>query len=237
MPTIFFPRVASAVALAAMLAALPAAAQQVSGPERSISVTGAAEVEAVPDRASVSAGVDTQAETAAEALAANATAMTAVFAALEAAGIEARDIQTSDLSLGAIWDHSRDGSEPPRVTGYQASNMVRVRVRDVSGLGAVIDAVTGAGANRLNGVSFELSDPATALDEAREQAVADARARAELYARAAGVALGQVISIHETEAPVQPFFARAAAESMDATPIAEGSVSISAQISVVFGIE
>ena len=226
-----------ALALAALAAALPAAAQPAE-PERSITVSGAAEVEAAPDRARVSAGVETQAETAAEAMAANSAAMAQVFAALEAAGIERRDIQTSNLALGAVWDHSRDDGQPPRIIGYQASNMVSVRVRDLAGLGGVIDAVTGAGANRLNGIGFELSDPEAAMTEAREQAVADARSRAETYARAAGVTLGPVLSIHENgQQPPQPFFARAASEAMDATPIAEGTVVMRAQVGMVFRIE
>lgn len=231
------PAPALAALLATMLVALPAAAQPAAGTERTISVSGSAEVEAVPNRARVSAGVETQADTAAEAMAANSATMSGVFAALEAAGIEARDIQTSNLSLGAVWDHNRDSDEPPRIVGYQASNVVNVRLRDVSALGSVIDAVTGAGANRLNGIGFELSDRQAAIDEAREGAVADARARAELYARAAGVTLGPVITIRESEQHAQPFMARAAMESMDSTPIAEGSVAIRAQVSMVFGIE
>lgn len=223
-------------ALAAALAVLPAAAQETDWPGRHVAVSGTAEVEAVPDRATVTAGAETQAATAAEALAANSTVMAEVFAALEAAGIERRDVQTSNLTLGAIWNHGRDGSEPPRVTGYQAGNMVTVRVRDVSALGAVIDAVTTAGANRLHGVTFEVSDPRAALDDARTRAIADARAKAELYASAAGVALGQVLTIRETEQVAQPFFARA--EAMDAAPpVAEGTVSLRADVEVVFALE
>lgn len=223
-------------ALALTLAALPAAAQD---PQtgRHVAVTGVAEVEAAPDLASVTAGVETLGATAAEALSGNSAAMNAVFAALEAAGIERRDLQTSNLSLGAVWDHGRDGGEA-RITGYQASNLITVRVRDVSALGAVIDAVTTAGANRLHGVSFELADPAAALDEARAQAVADARARAEIYAGAAGVGLGEVLTIRETEQYAQPFFARAAGDAVEASvPVAEGTVAIRAQVSVVFGLE
>lgn len=223
-------------AFAAALAVLPAAAQEAGdGEGRRIFVTGAAEVEAAPDLATVTAGVETRADTAAEALTASSAAMTAVFAALEAAGVERRDMQTSNLSLGAVWESPRDGGEA-RVVGYQASNMVTVRVRQIASLGAVIDAVTTAGANRLYGVGFEVSDPRTALDTARERAVADARAKAELYARAAGVALGPVQVIREAAAPSQPFFARA--EAMDAAPpVAEGTVALRAEVSVVFALE
>jgi uncharacterized protein YggE len=229
--------IALGTALAAALAILPAAAQEPGPPARTVSVTGAAEVEAVPDLATVSAGVDTQAETAAAALAANSAAMTAVFAALEASGIERRDMQTSNLSLGAIWEPYRDGEQPPRVIGYQASNMATVRVRDITKVGAVIDAVATAGANRLNGVAFEVADPRAAIDRAREQAVEDARARAELYARAAGVTLGPVLTISEPIAPSQPFFARAADSMEAAPPIAEGTVALRAEVNKVFGLE
>jgi uncharacterized protein YggE len=223
-------------ALAAALAVLPAAAQEPGPPTRSVTVTGAAEVEAAPDLATVTTGVDTQAETAAEALAANSTTMAAVFAALEAAGIERRDMQTSNLSLGAIWEPYRDGAQP-RVIGYQASNMLTVRVRDITRLGAVIDAVASAGANRLNGVAFEVAEPRAAVDRAREQAVADARARAELYARAAGVTLGPVLTISEAREPSQPFFARASDTMEAAVPIAEGTVALRAEVNVVFALE
>jgi uncharacterized protein YggE len=228
---------ALAAALATALAILPAAAQEPAPPARTVSVTGAAEVEAVPDLATVSAGVDTQAETAAAALTANSATMTEVFAALEASGIERRDMQTSNLSLGAVWEPYRDGEQPPRVIGYQASNMVTVRVRDITSVGAVIDAVATAGANRLNGVSFEVAEPRAAIDRAREQAVADARARAELYARAAGVTLGPVLTISEAREPSQPFFARAADTIEAAPPIAEGTVALRAEVNVVFGLE
>jgi uncharacterized protein YggE len=218
-------------------AAIPVAAQEATPTTRQVTVVGAAEVEAAPDRATVSAGVDTQSETAAEALAAHSAAMTRVFAALEAAGIDRRDMQTSNLQLGAVWEPYRDGEQPPRVIGYQASNMVTVRVRDVTAVGAVVDAVATAGANRLNGVGFELSDPRAALDKAREQAVADARARAELYAGAAGVTLGPVLAISEVTAPAQPFFARAADTMQAAPPVAEGTVALRAEVRMVFALE
>jgi uncharacterized protein YggE len=223
-------------ALATALAVLPAAAQQADGLGRHVAVTGTAEVEAVPDRATITAGADTRGETAAEALAANSALMTEVFAALEAAGVARADMQTSNLSLGAVWDNGRDGSEAPRVVGYEASNMVTISLRDVARLGAVIDAATTAGANRLYGVSFEVADPRTALDDARTRAVADARAKAELYAGAAGVSLGQVLTIRETDMVAQPFFARAEAASA-APPVAEGTVSLRADVEVVFALE
>ena len=225
----------AAVLVSLLLALAGAAAAQ--EPPRQITVTGAAEAEAVPDLASVTAGVDTRADTAADALAANSETMTAIFAALDAAGIERRDVQTSQLSLNPVFEPFREEAEmPPAVVAYEASNMVTVRVRAINSLGAVIDALAKAGANRLQGVSFEVADPKPHLDTAREKAVADARGRAELYARAAGVALGPVVSIRETVEMPGPIMMRAEAAS-DGPPIAAGTVTLAAQVEVVYAIE
>jgi uncharacterized protein YggE len=224
--------------LAALVLALAAAAPAAAQEPRRITVTGSAEVDAVPDMATVTAGVTVQAPTAAEALAQNSSIMAAVFAAIEAQGIERRDMQTSQLSLSPVWEPYRDGAEEPqKVVAYQASNLVTVRVREVAGLGAAIDAVATAGANQLHGVSFEVADPKPHLDQARADAVADARARAELYARAAGVALGPVQSIREAVQVPGPIMMRAEA-AMDAVPpVAEGTVTLQAQVEVVYAIE
>jgi uncharacterized protein YggE len=222
--------------LALMLAvAVPAAAQD--EPPRQIVVTGVGEVEAAPDRATVTAGVETQGETAAEALAANATTMTAIFAALEAADVPRADFQTSQLSLDAIWEDRSGAEGPPKVVGYQASNLVTVRVREIARLGVVIDAVTTAGANRMYGIGFEVAEPKPFLDDARKAAVADARARAELLAGAAGVTLGPVLTIREVGdmGGPRPMFARA---EMDAAPpVSEGTVGLSARVEIVYAIE
>jgi uncharacterized protein YggE len=220
-------------ALVSLAMASAAAAQQT---QRQITVIGSAQVEAVPDLASITAGVDTQAATAAEAMAANTEAMGAVFAALEAAGIERRDIQTSQLNLNPVFDTPETPTPQPRVIGYQASNMVTIKVRQVDRLGPVIDAATAAGGNRLYGIGFEVSDPSAALNEVREKAVADARAKAELFARAGGVTLGQVLTIRESPGmggPV-PMFARAEAA---APPVSAGTVALSIDVEVVYGIE
>jgi uncharacterized protein len=228
-PTLF-----AALALAVALAGAARAQDEV---QRLVTVTGSAEVEAVPDLATITAGVETQGPTAREALGANTEAMAAVFAALDAAGIAARDRQTSQLNLNPVYEPYRDGAqEPQRVIAYQASNMVTVRVREVGKLGAVIDALTSAGANRLYGVGFEVSEPRASLDTAREEAVADARSKAELFARAAGVTLGAVRSIRESTGMggPEPLRARAMAE---AAPVAEGTVTLTADVEVVFEIE
>jgi uncharacterized protein YggE len=219
-----------------LAAAVPAAAQE--APPRQITVTGVAEADAVPDLATVTAGVETRADTAAAALAANSEAMTAVFAALEAAGIERRDMQTSQLSIGPVYGPYREGDpEPQRVIGYDATNTVTVRVREIAELGGVIDSLATAGSNRLYGIGFEVSDPEPHLDTAREQAVADARAKAELFARAAGVTLGPVVSISEATQVPGPIMMRAEAMADAAPPIAEGTVTLQAQVEIVYAIE
>lgn len=225
------PLITPLLAIGLVLAA-PAAAEDLP---RQITVTGTARVEAVPDLATVSVGVTTRAATAAAALAASSEAMTAVMAGLDGAGVAAADRQTSQLSLSPVYGGDRDGGEP-EATAFQADNTVTVRVRDIARLGEIIDALTKAGANRLYGVGFELSEPREALDGARRAAVADARARAELYAEAARVTLGPVISLREgAGGGPMPMYARA--EAASAVPIAEGTVTLTAEVEVVYGIE
>lgn len=228
---------AATLAAALALPLAPDASHAQEAPGRTITVTGGAQVDAVPEIATVSAGVETRAEVAAAALAANSTAMQAVFAALEAAGVAKRDMQTSQLNLNPVYDDMGQQGAAPKLVAYEASNMVTVRVRDISALGAVIDSLAEAGSNRLFGIGFDITDPQPHLDAAREKAVADARHRAELYARAAGVALGPVQSVSETMDMPGPIMMRAEAVMSAPVPVAEGTVSLSAQVQVVYAIE
>ena len=226
----------SALALTASLALpLPALAEDAMPPM--ITVTGTGTVEATPDIATLSIGVTTQGETAAAALSANSAQLDAVMARLTAAGIEARDMQTSNLSLNPNWTGNDSASTTgPTIAGYVASNMLMIRVRQIDGLGAVLDAAVADGANTLNGLSFGLADPAPAMDEARKEAVADARARAELLATAAGVKLGRVISISEGSGPSYPMpMFRADAAAM-AVPVAGGELGLSASVTIFYEI-
>ena len=227
-----------AIACTALAASLLAGPVQAEETPRQITVSGSSQVDVVPDRATITAGVETQAPTAAEALAANSETMAEVFKALEAASVEQRDMQTNQLNLSPVYEPFRDGAqEPPRVVAYQASNMVTVRVRDVASLGGLIDALAGAGANRLYGIGFDVSDPRPSVDAARREAVADARAKAELYADAAGVTLGPVVTIRENTGLGVPEPLRAKAAMAEAAPVAEGTVTLTADVEVVFGIE
>lgn len=227
---------ATALGLALGLAAgTPDRAHADSTP-REITVTGSATVDAAPDVASVSAGVETQAPSAADALKASNEAMTAVFAALKAAGVADADMQTSQLTLNPVFaPDAGDQQVAPKVVAYQASNMVTVQVRDVASLGKMIDALTQAGANRLYGVSFDVDEPGAVLDTARQKAVADARHKAELFATAAGVKLGQVRAISEGGGG-GPMPLRSKMD-MAAAPIAAGTVSLGADVTVVFELE
>lgn len=210
----------------------PAVAQQAAPP--TITVTGEGVIEAVPDIATLMIGVTTQGETAAEALAANSTALDAVLARLTAAGIEARDMQTSNLSLNPNWTGYDSGT--PKIVGFVASNMLTVRVRALDRLGAVLDATVADGANTLNGLTFGLANPDPVLDEARKEAVADARAKAELLADAAGVKLGKVLSISESGGVPQPMPMFRAEASAAPTPVQGGELGLTATVTIFYEI-
>lgn len=196
-----------------------------------------------PDLAIFNAGVTTQGQTASAAMSANAAAMTRVVATLKKSGIADRDIQTSQISLNPVYGQPVIGPngqvvQEPRIVGYQATNTVTVRSRDVKGFGKVLDALVGSGANQVNGPSFQLDDPAAAMDEARAKAMKTARARAELYAKAAGLKVGRIVSISESggySAP--PVYARMAATeaaSDASTPVAAGEVEAQVSLTVQF---
>jgi hypothetical protein len=229
-------RILPALMLTASLALpLPALAQEAAPPM--ITVTGTGTVEAVPDIATLSIGVTTQGETAAEALSANSAALDAVMARLTAAGIEARDMQTSNLSLNPNWTgYDSSSVSGPTIAGYVATNMLTIRVRALDGLGAVLDAAVADGANTLNGLTFGLADPEPTLNAARQEAVADARARAELLAAAAGVKLGRVLSISEGSAPTDPVPMFRAEASAAPVPVAGGELGLSANVTIFYQI-
>src|ERR1700746_866273 len=216
------------VACASLLAA-PALAQSAFPP--AISVPGEASISVPPDLAQLDAGVASDGKTAREASDANNTAMAKVLAALKTAGIEDKDFQTSRLSLQPQYAPNRSGPSP--IVGYRASNRVTVRIRDVSKVAGVIDTL--AGANGVGKVNFEVSQASKLLDDAREKAVADARRKAEIYAKAAGVTLGVPLSISEEGAP-QPVFRSKVAAPMAAapTPIAQGEETLSVSVSVTW---
>ncbi|MDK3020317.1 SIMPL domain-containing protein [Pseudodonghicola flavimaris] len=203
---------------------------------RQIVVTGEAQVEAVPDMAVITLGVTQTAREAAAALEATSTGVAAVLDRLEAAGIAARDMQTQGVSLTPQWSEARDG-EARDIAGFVASNTVMVRVRDLDQLGAVMAAVVADGANRFDGLSFGLQDPAPLEEDARRQAVADGIARAKLLAEAAGVTLGPVQTIRDGAAGTGPQpEMRMRVASMSAVPVAAGEIEVSASVTMTFAI-
>ena len=145
-----------------------------------LSVSGEGVATAVPDMATITLGVRAQSKTAAEALDQTSAVGADILAKLEEFEIEARDVQTSDLSLNPIYTRNNPGNDPPEIVGFEASNRVTVRVRDLDKLGAVLGAVTSEGANQMYGLNFGFEDTSALLGDARRQAVADARAKAEL---------------------------------------------------------
>jgi len=191
-----------------------------------------------PDLAVFSAGVTSEGQTASTAMAANAAAMNRVIATLKQAGLADKAIQTSNLSLVPVYAAPRaDGAQEMRIIAYQANNTVYARTSEIKGFGKVLDALVAAGANQINGPSLQLADPDAAYDEARLAAMKAARARAEIYARAAGLRVVRIISIGESGGypSPQPVFAKALALSADApTPLAAGEVASQISVSVQF---
>jgi hypothetical protein len=223
----------AAAVIAGALLATPALAQV--SPPAAISVTGEATVSVPPDQAQIDAGVTSEAKTAREASDANNTAMGKVLLALKGAGIEEKDVQTSRLSLQPQSAPNRTG--PAAIVGYRASNRVTVRLRDVTKVASVIDTLVAAGANEIGGINFVVSQASKLLDDAREQAVADARRKAEIYARAAGVTLGAPLSISEEGSPGPMPFRKMAAGMAASTPVAQGEETLAVTVSVSWAIK
>lgn len=257
-----FPLVTSAFALALVVpqvacAQMPAMAQQsapaITGaygapnsiqPETTLEITAESTVKREPDIAYITAGVQEERATASEAMAAQAESMTGVFAALRKAGVAEKDMQTSNFSLWPRYDYhqiqDKDGSthSEQHLVGYTASNQLTVKVRDLDNLGSTMDSLVKAGGNTFSGLNFALDDDSEVRDEARKQAMTDARARAELYAQAAGLKIKRIVRITESGGymPSPMPMARMAEKSADSfsTPVAGGEVGYSATVSVLF---
>ena len=199
-----------------------------------LSVSGEGQVAVAPDMAVISLGVVHVDETAGDAMAKVSADATALIAVLSEQGIEARDIQTSQLNVNPVW--SGFDSTDRQITGFEARNAVTVRVRDLEGLGGVLDQVLDVGANTFNGLQFQLQDPSAAEAEARAAAVRDAMEKAAQLSAAAGVGLGPVLSLSEggQNAPRPEMFA--AARSAD-VPIAAGELVVTSRVSMSFSLE
>ena len=201
-----------------------------------ISVTGSATINVVPDMATITLGVTTTGDTAAAAMVANNAAVSAVIARLIAAKVADRDMQTSNLSINPNWVANAAGSGQ-QVKGYVANNMLTVRIKALDTTGAVLDTAVTDGANTLNGLTFGLADQRPTEDEARKAAVADALARAKLLAEAAGAKLGDIQSISEggqSQPGPTPMF-----RAMDSAsvPVVAGEIGISASVTIVWALK
>ena len=235
----------AALAVPALVAmAAPAAAQDhahhgrmgapVEGALLTVSADG--EVAGAPDQAVVSLGVQTDGPTAEAAMRANAQRMSALMTALRRAGVAERDVQTSGLSVNPQYVYQENA--PPRISGYMANNQVSARVRDLDRLGRTLDEAIAAGGNTLNGVTFGLQNPDAALDQARQAAIAEVRARANLYAEALGMRVHRLISISEgggyAPAPMPMMMQARMSADMAPTPVAPGEVTTQVMVNAVF---
>ena len=230
----------TAAILTLSLATTPAIAQvaPMSVPDGTIlDVSATGKTTRIPDIATIRAGVVTQGATAAQALADNAQRMASVLAALKTAGVQPRDIATANVSLQPQYRY--ENNQPPVITGYQASNTVSIRFRDIAKSGAILDILVKQGANQIDGPSLSLDQPDAALDEARVDAVKRARARAELYAKAAGLSVVRILSTSEggeMAGPQPPivYMARAKMQDAPATSISAGETDVTVSVSVRF---
>ena len=228
---------ALAVPMSATAQVTTTLAQPISGTRLDINATG--EVTRVPDIATISAGVTTQAATAVEAISQNAARMERVRAALKRAGIADRDIQTASINLSPQYRYIEN--QAPVLTGYQASNQLSVRFRDIRASGKILDALVGEGANQISGPNLSIEHPETALDEARTKAVAAARARADLYARALGMRVVRVISVSESGGysppPPMPVMLARAQMAEAKTSVDPGEQQLQVSVAVTFELQ
>jgi uncharacterized protein YggE len=202
-----------------------------------LTVNAEGKTKIAPDIATINIGVVTQGATADAAVSANTAKMNAVLAAIKKQGVADKDIQTSNLSVNPQYQYNQ--GEQPKVTGYEANNSVTVKVRDLKKVGKAVDAVVAVGSNQVNGISFGLDDDTKALDAARVDAVKNARARAEIYAAAAGLKVQRIVAISEGGSYAPPYpvpmVAMARAEKMDsAPPVAPGELNLTANVSITF---
>ena len=201
-----------------------------------LNVSAQGEAKRVPDIATMSTGVVTRAADANAAMRANAEQMAKVVAAIKAAGIAEKDIQTSGINLNPSYQYREN--QPPTITGYDANNTVSIVVRDIAKLGKILDTLASVGANQINGPSFDVDKKDEALDEARQKAVEKAQARAEMYAKTLGMKVRRIVSISEGGGFSPPVPMRMMAmKAQDAgaeTSVSPGENTLSVNLDVVF---
>lgn len=232
------------VGLCTVALPLAAAAAAERNDSRSITVSASATVAAEPDIALISTGVVTEAVTARDALDANTVAMKRLIDGLTSAGIAARDIQTTAFNIHPRYEDTSSRSSPsprqpgaPSIVGYRVQNEVRITARDIGRLGEVLDKAVTLGANQIGNIEFSVSKAETLRDEARREAIANARRRAELFASAAGVGIGDVVRIEEIESEGPRPMGYARAMKAEAVPIERGTQMLEATVRVTWELE
>jgi uncharacterized protein YggE len=223
----------------AIAAASPLKAQQMPPPPRILALVGTGEVKARPDMAVITLGVASRAATAREALSRNNAAMAEVIGYLKQSRIDEKDIQTSNFAVSPVYVYDQNNQQPPKITGYEASNQVTVTIRKLPDLGLVLDQAVAKGSNQIYGIAFSVAEPEPLQDQARRLAVADATRKAKLYAEATGVTLGNITMISEQVAlPPVPVYAKN--QRMDAAaasvPVEAGEQLIQVQLNVSWEI-
>lgn len=226
--------------------AAPAAAQEevpaTSTQERLIRVTGTGRVSVEPDLATVNLGVQTQAETAVEALEQNSEQMQAVIDALIEADVAEEDIQTQGLSLNPIYDQPapvEEGQAERELQGYRASNVVEITVRNLDDLGTIIDEAIAAGGNTIQGIRFEVSDPQSAVTQARQAAFNEAQNKAQQLVELSEAELGPVIRIIESGGTPTPVFREEVAFDAAAAgvPVQAGTQEVEVFLEISWALE
>jgi uncharacterized protein YggE len=205
--------------------------------KRTISLVATGAVKTTPDKVDISTGVTSEAKSAREALDQNTEAMAKVVEALKADGIEPKDIQTTNFSVSPVYEQRKEGTAP-FVVGYRVTNQVRITLHDTKKLGAILDKVVSLGANQIDSIEFGVDEPEALKDEARKLALKNVTDNAKLYAEAADVGLGQILSISEEESSYQPRFAPAATrmEMSKDVPIEAGTASVEVRVRVTWEI-
>jgi hypothetical protein len=218
------------------LQAVPALAHD-QPEKRTISLVASGAIKTTPDKVDISTGVTSEAITAREALDKNTGAMTKVVEALKADGIDPKDIQTTNFSVGPMYEVKAEG-KPPVIVGYRVTNQVRITLHDIGKLGAILDRMVSLGANQIDSIEFGVEEPEALKDAARKLALKNVTDNAKLYAEAAGVGLGQILSITEEESSYQPNYAPAAArmELSKAVPIEAGTAAVEVRVRVTWEI-
>jgi uncharacterized protein YggE len=228
--------VAALLFTAALVIAVPGMAADADKAERFVSVSATGSVVAVPDTAYITAGVLTEGDTAREALSRNNATTAKLIDGLKAAGIAAKDIQTSQLNVSPRYTQAKEG-RPATVSGYTVSNQVRVMVRDVKRLGEILDQAITLGANQMHGIAFEVSTAEQLKDDARKLAMQNARRRADLYATAAGAQLGPVQRISEDVTDAGRPMLQKSRVALSAVPVEAGTQTLEVEVHVTYALK